>query len=131
MHGSMLSKNTILVCELARVYCSSTCVPCQKTSEASFLVSVQSMHKVFFEAYDWRSFLLALGCSLLGMAIMAVVENLILRPLLKGICPSYFDRQPAPPTVPHQKLNEADGKVPSGTSAYPGGVQPSAPKLNV
>lgn len=87
------------------------------------------MHKVFFEAYDWRSFLLALGCSLLGMAIMAVVENFALRPLLKGVCPRYFEQRHSPATLPHQKLDEAGGRTPCGTSVYPGGEIPSAPKM--
>lgn len=91
--------------------------------------ALQSMHKVFFEAYDWRSFLLALGCSLLGLAIMALVENFALRPLLRGVCPSYFERRQTPATLPHQKLNETGGKAPCSTSAYPGGAIPSAPKM--
>ncbi|KAK9917023.1 hypothetical protein WJX75_000095 [Coccomyxa subellipsoidea] len=88
-----------------------------------------SMHKVFFEAYDWRSFLLALGCSLLGMAIIALVENFALRPLLKGVCPRHFEQRHSPATLPHQKLDEAGGRTPCGTSVHPGGEIPSAPKM--
>ncbi|CAL8463678.1 g3212 [Coccomyxa elongata] len=90
-----------------------------------------SMHKVFFEAYDWRSFLLALGCSLVGMSIMAALENLVLRPLLKGVCPSYFEPRQAPATLPHQKFSGESDRSPTGTSAYPGGALPSAPKMAI
>ena len=102
----------------------------QIDSEAG-AVCLQSMHKVFFEAYDWRSFLLALGCSLVGMALMAVLENLVLRPLLKGVCPSYFEPRQAPATLPHQKFSGESDRSPTGTSAYPGGAQPSAPKMAI
>ncbi len=94
-------------------------------------VCLQSLHKVFFEAYDWRSFILALGCSLVGMALMAALENLVLRPLLKGVCPSYFEARQAPATLPHQKFTGESDRSPTGTSGYPGGAQPSAPKMAI
>ena len=34
---------------------------------------MQSLHSVFFEAYDYRAFLIALGFSLVGTFLMALV----------------------------------------------------------
>jgi hypothetical protein len=94
--------------------------------------SAQSLHSVFFEAYDYRAFLIALGFSLVGLVIMAALENLLLRPLLKGMFPSYFDYKGARAIAPPQKLQMAGHSVGpgNGTSAYAGGAYPSAPKLS-
>lgn len=108
---------------------------------------LQSLHSVFFEAYDYRAFLTALGFSLVGVLIAAAVENLLLRPLLKECCPSYFgnithDPATLPSSTPKLQLADQHGHLSdqagnngghvhgNGASAYAGGVYPTAPKLS-
>ncbi len=69
-----------------------------------FLFSPQAMHHVFFEAYDWPPFIIALGASLLGMLLAAAVENLLLRPLLGDVCAPCMPRAATLP--PAEKLQD-------------------------
>lgn len=64
-------------------------ISCRCTGAFLTLLSVlcmQSMYHVFFEAYDWPPFIIALGASLVGLLLAAALENLLVRPLLGDIC---------------------------------------------
>ena len=59
----------------------------------------QALHNLFFSRnYDWKSFVIALVASLVGMLIMGSLEVLILQPLL-GRCIPYFDKRNGPSIV--------------------------------
>jgi hypothetical protein len=63
------------------------------------------MHLVFFEAYDWPPFLIAPIASIVGMAIAAAFDQLVLRPLLGARYPSVLENPS--PTLPEGTLASA------------------------
>lgn len=65
------------------------------------------MHHVFFEAYDWPPFVIALGASLVGLALAAAAENLLIRPLLGDVCAPCMPQAATLP--PAEKLREGNG----------------------
>ncbi|KAK9797380.1 hypothetical protein WJX73_007847 [Symbiochloris irregularis] len=62
---------------------ASLCIWSKAKAADWHLTTAQAIHKTFFENYDWPPFVLALGISVLGMAIMAVVENIFRTSLCK------------------------------------------------
>jgi hypothetical protein len=77
----------------------------------------QSMYNVFFQAYDWRSFIIAVVASGVGLLLAALLENLLIRPLLGDVCaPCMPHRREAAATLPPpddaQKLQQQSAAGP-------------------
>ena len=93
--------------------------------------AAQSMYNTFFQAYDWRAFIIAVIASGVGLLLAAGLEAVLIRPLLGDICGPCMPRRRAAATLPPddaQKLHEpavAKGAAAQGVN----GTAPSAPSM--
>lgn len=85
------------------------------------------MYNTFFQAYDWRAFIIAVVASGVGLLLAAGVEAVLIRPLLGDVCGPCMPHRRAAVTLPPEDVQKLHQPPAGNGAAAVHGVNSSAP----